>query len=218
MGIEPTRSRANDPSSALKAVGPTRVPDTPRLVKTIPVTAGGVEGGRTRPAGGRADRVCALVHGCPGAPGEAHAPVWALPDASWKLALQCGRRLMGAGSSRSSMGAACCELEARAAMWASPGCGPGTPGGARCTRRRHARRHGGRGRKGGGRVVVVVMHRTVRRNMPRSIRVVNSGREWLWRPCAGGTIRQGEDRVNRRPHPQHCARVAGGGQARKIHH
>jgi hypothetical protein len=190
MGIEPTRSRANDPSSALKAVGPTRVPDTPRVPETIPVTAGGVEGGRTRPAGGRADRVCALVHGCPGAPGEAHAPVWALPDASWKLALQC----------------------------ASPGCGPGTPGGARCTRRRHARRHGGRGRKGGGRVVVVVMHRTVRRNMPRSIRVVNSGREWLWRPCAGGTIRQGEDRVNRRPHPQHCARVAGGGQARKIHH
>ncbi len=30
MGIEPTRGRANDPSTALKAAGPTRRPDTPR--------------------------------------------------------------------------------------------------------------------------------------------------------------------------------------------
>ena len=30
MGIEPTRRRANDASTALKAAGPTRRPDTPR--------------------------------------------------------------------------------------------------------------------------------------------------------------------------------------------
>lgn len=30
MGIEPTRGRANDPSTALKAAGPTRRPDTPK--------------------------------------------------------------------------------------------------------------------------------------------------------------------------------------------
>ncbi len=29
MGIEPTRSRVSDPSTALKAAGPTRRPDTP---------------------------------------------------------------------------------------------------------------------------------------------------------------------------------------------
>ena len=31
MGIEPTRGRVNDPSTALKAAGPTRYPDTPHV-------------------------------------------------------------------------------------------------------------------------------------------------------------------------------------------
>jgi len=35
MGIEPTRRRANDASTALKAAGPTRRPDTPRFEQSI---------------------------------------------------------------------------------------------------------------------------------------------------------------------------------------
>ena len=46
MGIEPTRDRVNDPSTALKAAGPTRRPDTPRQSPhqgiTLTTTSNGV--------------------------------------------------------------------------------------------------------------------------------------------------------------------------------
>ena len=43
MGIEPTRDRVNDPSTALKAVGPTRRPDTPRCEAYLNRWGGGFQ-------------------------------------------------------------------------------------------------------------------------------------------------------------------------------